>query len=191
MVSAKQQEFDTSNYYAPSTIINYEGETEVLFNGVTYRPSLPVYGFVDIDSDFFTETVLLLPFFEVMEFLGLEAYWDSSQGRLAMTVGENTIEFKVGSYTYWYNGKAQNMAVPIQVVDGQDYISADEILLLLGYDLNMQFYQNTTGSLVTVANFQGGSPFAQPKEVTNSVPETEEFAETEYLYSQVSEFIVD
>lgn len=155
-ISVKQQEIQDANYLPPSTIFSYEGETEIRFQDQTFSPTLPLYGFADVDSDLFSESVLLLPFFEVFEFLGLTSYWDHNSRSLVLEEGENTYQFKTNSYSYTRNGVAQNMAVPIQVVEGEDYISSDDLLLILGFDLNMQFYQNKEEELVTVANFQGG-----------------------------------
>lgn len=158
----KEQSYANGRYEQPGTIFQYEGHTAVSFNDVPFEASVPLYGFVDIDSDFFSESVMLLPYFEVLQFLGVEAYWDSGVSRLVLEEGGNRIEFQPGSYTYVVNGLNKNMSVPIQVIDQVDYISADDLLLLLGYDLNMQFYRNHATELVTLANFQGGLYTAQP-----------------------------
>ncbi len=155
-VWAKEQEIASLNYFSPGSIFSYETQLEVSFNGTEYSPSLPLYGYVDIDSDFFSESVLLLPFFDLCDFLGLNAHWDGNISRLVLEEGANRVEFSPGSYVCTVNGVAQSMAVPIQVLGGQDYLSADDLLLLLDFDLNMKFYPDDQGNVHTSVLFQGG-----------------------------------
>lgn len=155
-VAEKEAENNGDNYLPAGTTFQYDGITEITLNGINYESPVPIYGFVDIDSDYFSESIMLLPFFDVLEFLGFHAYWDSNVNRLVLEEGENRVEFVTGSYSCWVNGVEQNMAVPIQVIEGHDYIGVDELMILLDFKLNMQFYRNSQGELVTVATLRDG-----------------------------------
>lgn len=157
VTTAKEQEIDSMNYKKPNTIFSYEGVTQVSFQGKDYSPSVPVYGYVGIDSNFFNESVMLLPFHDVGKFLGLTTYWDNEAHRLVMENNGTRHAYSVDSYTYYLNGVAKKMAVPLKVIDDVVYISADDLILQLDLDLNMDFYRNSQGQLVTYANFQGGN----------------------------------
>lgn len=154
-VLAKEGEISSMNYHAPGTLLPYEGRAEIFFDGVEFVPSMEVCAYVDIDSDFFSESVMMMPYLELMEFFGFTAYWDGGVSALVLELGENRLEFYPGSRSYTMNGQSHGMAVPMVVIGEVDYISADEIMLLLGYELNMQFYQDEAGVMVSRAEFWG------------------------------------
>lgn len=153
-VMAKEQE--STQYLQTGTIFQYQGQVEIYVDDVAFEPSVAVHGYVDIDSDFFTESVLLLPILETFEFLGLNIQWDTSTSRIVAEDGVNRYEFSPNASHFWCNGVMETMAVPVLWVDGQCFISADDLLLLLDFDYNMQFKANNEGELVTVARFQDG-----------------------------------
>lgn len=150
------KESESAKYLQSGTIIQYDGDVEIYVDDIPFVPSAGVHGYVDIDSDFFTESIMLLPILEIFPFLGLNTDWDTATNRIVVEEGGNRYEFSPYAQHFWMNGVVQPMAVPVLWVDGQCYISADDLLLLLDFDYNMQFYGNTEGELVTVARFQDG-----------------------------------
>lgn len=157
----KAAQIDAAGYVPAGTVFSYEMPVEVQFNGKNFTPSAPIYGIVDMDSEEWQESISLLPYHETLNYLGVSTYWDSETGCLVAEEGGNKYEFRLDSHTYWHNGQAKTLAAPIKAVDGVDYISSDDIMLLLDYEYNLQCYSKN-GTATAAVLFQGGKSNTQP-----------------------------
>lgn len=160
---------DNTERLVSGEIFSYEFPTKVSFNQVEFQTGLPIYGYVDMDTISNTETVMLLPFGDVMHFLGMDYRWNGETGCLEVTQGGTLIEFPVGSSSYWKNANQIPMALPLKVIDGVDYISVDDVILIFNYEMNQTFYKEN-GVVKQSVLFEGGSVASQPD--ANFVPST-------------------
>lgn len=180
LATAQEEAMDWGNYQLSSTLFHYETAVEVQFQDINFYTTSPIYGYVDVDSPDFTESVMLLPFFQVLNFLGLSCSWDDSIHRLVVEEGENIVEFSPNSYLYWVNGEAIKMCVPLSVIDGIDYISVEDLILWLDFNMNLNFYENNSGELTTAVRFQGGKSTAQPTSgMLSATPSTDSYHNNE------------
>lgn len=152
---------DSSGYLPAGTLFSYDMPVEVSFNGINFNTDHHIYGLVDLDCDEWNESISLLPFHDTLNYLGVSTYYNSEVGCLVAEEGGNRYEFFPDSYTCWQNGTARNLASSLKTIDGVDYISSDDIMLLLDYEYNLQYYSNN-GVPTAVVMFQGGKSNTQP-----------------------------
>lgn len=155
-VSAMEADYEKLNLKKSGEIFSYEFPTQITFNGSAFVPQKAIYGYVDKDTMFDTESVMLLPFQELIGFLGGSYTWDGDKGCLVVKRGDQVMEFVIGAQTYSHNGVECLLSLPVQTIQSIDYISVDDVCSLLQYGRNVQFYQNS-GTVTQAVLFQSNS----------------------------------
>lgn len=143
-LQSMQSTVDNTSYYPTGTIMPYNLNTVVKGNDNTL--SVPAYCYVDLHSYALTESVPLLPFYAVMEHFGYNAFYNGDTGHVEVHQGSRKIEFSLSSRTCWVNGVYQPMAVSLETIDDSLYISTDDLMLALDFDVNIGYYQDGTAT---------------------------------------------
>lgn len=165
VVDAEEAAFAEGVYRKGGDIFTYELPTEIFINGNIFQNTNPIYGYVDMDSPYNSESLTLLPFQELVGILGGSYTWNGEKACLEVKINGEYYEFVIGSQTYWHSGVECLLSMPIQTINDIDYISSDEMMLILGYGMNVHFYQS--GSTAKQAIL-----FQSSNTTNNTIPNT-------------------
>ncbi len=142
VVDAEEAAFAEGDYRKGGEVFSYEIPTEIYINGNLFQRTNPIYGYVDMDTPYSSESLTLLPFHELVAFLGGSYTWNGEKACLEVKINGEYYEFVIGSQTYWHNGVECLLSMPIRTINDVDYISSDEMMLAFDYGMNLHFYQS-------------------------------------------------
>lgn len=140
--SVMEQAIDRIEFYQSGDIIAYPMETTVKVKGEVFQSSHPLLSYVDRDTLFESESVMLLPFWDIIDCLGMGYAWNADSRCLEVYKADDLIEFPLGGHTYFYNGMECLMTIPLQVVNDIDYINMEDVGFLFDMMWSSQFYED-------------------------------------------------